>query len=229
MKINMSEVKRLAYVWSEGDKVSSTDLSNSATIFNNLVDFWNKNLEPVVINGKVAASGCLDAMMKKCGEDVKHTINFYYHINRSKVCSTKSSNYPRLAGLTPIPMYILKEKCGIGYNEWDKTDPALEFFMGKNLSKLITLETVPAFANGKYGTAEEINTARTNLGTPLTGWPRKNVLGLGSNHLTSIALQVWLANGTLRVPDAMILDLWDWDNVPEALDATVTIQKRNML
>lgn len=51
---------------------------------------------------------------------------------------------------------------------------------------------------------------------------------MNKNSVTSILkiiLQTYVCNVALRKPDAMILDIWDWDSTPEPFDEEVQVQK----
>ncbi len=141
-----------------------------------------------------------------------------------------SVDYARYAGMTPILMYAIKEAKGIRYGEWDKSDPNIIYFLGDALYKLLAFSVEFSSVEG----TEEIARCRNEMLTIKTSGERKSNLAYKMNSFMydhklvqgsplgmAMMLQTWLANVQFRVPDAMILDPWDWDNTPEAFDTVL--------
>ena len=139
-----------------------------------------------------------------------------------------------LAGLTPSLMHAIKEDQNIGYNEWDRNDENLDYFLGKYLKPLVKeefqtrdkWEDIRAFY-------DEVVIERDSSYFGVTR-PRipKEVMSEYADYLPStipgriMALQIWLARDEVRDRN-MILDPYDWELIPESyhLDPDTSIKK----
>lgn len=156
-------------------------------------------------------------------------VTYLCETNRSALVSNMAKN-PLYGSLTPLFMFAHKRYNDIKYEEWDKKDSSIRYALGKFLAEAVTdLPNKPITLS-----ADEVRNLRDSaltfysgvrIGTkaPATNNKMSRSISTSSGEIFNknaayILLQTWLANADIRKPDAMILDLWDWDNTPEALD-----------
>lgn len=196
-------------------------------------------------DGLISASGIVERLKVSStiktinadleADDILALIEIMFHTPRS-VFLKSMSREPLLASLTPLPMYALKEQHGIGYEEWDKTDPKLKAFLGKQLSCILDYKDIPVEDIDLPRFRDYMTTAGNGDKKPFTAYPLRtakpvdtsgNPILLGDDALiipsnkavvTSILAQIWLAHSSLRRPESMILDLRNWDKTPEPYD-----------
>lgn len=206
-------------------------------------------------NGKISSTKTIEALPDKIlqtpngpisGEAVRAMLGFLYLIPRGKLVNGSMTKNPRLASFTPLPMYAHKLHNDVKYEEWDKKDPFLRFFLGKALEGLRTIgERVPLDSHEIRSFREKALTYSSGIkkGTmaPLDAY-KCNIRGFkfrkaedvmadpewdGEEYYSydypqcaiMMILQIWLAYAGVRKPDIMILDPWRWDHVPEAYDS----------
>lgn len=162
-------------------------------------------------------------------EEVGKALMYAYSVPRGSIIKGSQTKHPTLGALTPLAMYALKDIRGIGYNEWDRKDPSLIYFLGRTYLERLAephpkieldiAETIKlrdeALTVKSGATKGEIRKLITNA------MPAKKTINGHSYprvHLY-LLLQTWLANTELRKPEIMILDPWDWDKVPTEIDA----------
>ena len=157
---------------------------------------------------------------------IKGAIMFIYECNRSKLVLKMTEN-SRWGSLTPIFMLGAKEHRGYAYDDWDKSDPLLKYLLGSFLEDLVELpaefikpsagldaggvrlareEALTYKTGNKAGTMEKLTSHKMN-------WYFPNV----PNAAKYMVLQTWLAHVSVR-NEAMILDPWNWDKIPEPWD-----------
>jgi len=162
-----------------------------------------------------------------------------------KMSTTKA---PHLGAFTPKFLYAFKRNKGIQYEEWDKEDEGMYLALGKRLKGILTFacltedvytrciapsvaELRTAGLKGKPATNYMLAVAAADLACILLA--DETEVSIEANRSPTarkdlcfclqIMLQTWTANLALRVPDTMILDMWDWDNTPEAVDAELDL------
>jgi len=183
---------------------------------------------------------------KISGEQLKALISVTATARRSVLLPKTTQVKNPIHGLyTPLVLYAHKLYNNISYNQWDRTlNPYLHAFLGtslynsyksamtngkpsvdaSNISKLRKLALT--YKSGvKKGMQDKATAHRCNLlSLPVHG---RN--GIEDKKYTKYAvmsfLQLWLCHVELR-KDSMILDLYDWDNMPEAYDAVSTISAK---
>lgn len=159
----------------------------------------------------------------------KELLRFFYMVPASKYMEVGRN--PRLGTLTPKAMFAQKLYHDVQYEEWDKSEEELKFFLGYGNDWLLE----PEVAKAKEFVLDNLDAFRqqaiiTKEGKelPLDGYKMSNVgtkeiSGGAITNFWRMVLQLWICNSSKRVTDgSMILDPWDWDLVPEALDAGVT-------
>jgi hypothetical protein len=101
-------------------------------------------------------------------------------------------------------------------SDWSRSDLMKEY---GNLAK--ARKQCLTYASGKKaGQMDKVTSWKCN------SLPIKNEEGeIAPAMLHRLILQLWLANGAYRKPGVMVLDPWDWDNVPEALDDVQPVEQ----
>lgn len=167
------------------------------------------------------------------GSVIQDMLSVLYDVNRSSWIKGAMTKNALLGSLTPLPMYAQKLHNNVKYEEWSKTDTHIGLFLGKALSN--GFKNLPE-NRGEY-TKENILKNRilalTKKASPVMGnitsyvccsrsfiYEEGKAVPLGQFCLRMV-LQLWIANASIRKPDAMILDPWNWDATPEALDACI--------
>ncbi len=165
-------------------------------------------------------------------------LKIYKETSRSWLVKQMTKN-PRFGSLTPIPMYAFKLYHDIPYEAWDKTEETIKWMLGGSLECLYN------FNNDKHGFTKEYY--ESILGTDIFTSNRTYALTYGGgkkagmtdkltshkmnkvswpvesnpsflNSINYMIFQTWLANAEIRDYSCMILNPWNWDNVPETID-----------
>ena len=165
---------------------------------------------------------------KEMEAQLQYLLQIIYYTKRSDLMKDSAAKNPSFAGLTPIFLYAMKDKYGIGYEEWDKEDSYFKVLVSKQQHDLLV--DIPG-TEEDWLDKDRIATFREeSLGDkPLAGWMSKGITLDDGTKLSNyslklkVLLQTWIANASLRVPEAMILSLWDWDKTPEPFDITIEL------
>ena len=156
----------------------------------------------------------------------------YAILSRTDIMNGSQGKKPQYSSAVPLTMAALKEHQGIKYNEWNKEDPSIVYFLGSGLKGLYDMQKIEPLAL----TSEDVHKYRSigmtyssgkKEGTtePPTAW-KLNKLDLvptdvhRNDMINRMLLQTWVFNAELRHTN-MILDPWDWDLVPEPWDISV--------
>ena len=153
-------------------------------------------------------------------KQVYAAIRLFHFLNRSMFYTTTRKD-PRYMSLTPMLMYAIKEIQNKPYEYWDKKDPKAVVLMGLNLYKAVNEYSMP--------TRKEIESDRNIQFKMHKEGDYKITKGLAfkAPMLTKLmVMQCWKAAPSERVPGAMILDLDNWDNVPEPFAPKVEDTKK---
>lgn len=154
-------------------------------------------------------------------------IQFLAEVPRGKLMmgvATDKDNL-RFSAFTPLVMYAYKEEYGKNYSDWDKNDKYFNLACGSTLAG-VHKDANKFDAPIKLTTTEVAEIRKRAL--VRAGKPQKltsnmmvisNILGKKLSKPTmKMLLQTWIANSSIRVPDAMVLNPYDWDNTPEPWD-----------
>jgi len=193
-------------------------------------------------NGLISASLMADNMPESIdtgngtitGTNLRNLVLVLYFTPRSGLIKKMVSN-PELASLTPLVLYAFKLYHNINYEEWDKTDPKLKFFLGKFLESILSDNAIDPQLS-----VQEIIELRGHGLTYKTGKKAGQQASLVSNKMNFnvlhgnlvpkvtmyMYLQTWLANVSCRNTNSMILDPFNWDNVPEAVDQGIDVDEQ---
>ena len=164
--------------------------------------------------------------------------------NRSKLTEKAGTKDPTLGGLTPLFMYAHKLYNDVQYSEWSVGDDYIMYALGKFLAinwTFITGYERTEKGNPKWNKTlvqkpaldiNKVKSLRDELMVYASG-PNAGVIPAATvykmrkhaidgitypTNLLIMELQTWIANVDLRNTESMILDMWDWGNVPEAWD-----------
>ena len=165
-------------------------------------------------------------------ENLIGLILIIYELQRSFFVSAMKKT-PQHSSFVPLFMYAQKSEHGIQYEEWDKEDPTLKYVLGRTLEKAIAISQLTL-------TADEVSELRQQGLTYKTGKRAGEMENLQSHKMPIgllvvrdgvevaipkeacyMLLQTWTCSAGIRDVNSMILDPWNWDNVPEALDVAV--------
>ena len=200
-------------------------------------------------NGKVSAESTIknlpdviktpDLIVKK--EIVLSMLKLFYWAPRSKLLRETQNKAPRFATFTPMSMYAHKLHNNVNYEDWDKSDKFLQYFLGRQLTWLLKmpLDRIPILDSEDIehnrGLALTYKTGRmagqqsslTAYKCNLTKLRCKNTAnpGFEFDYVPMpkmgiiMYLQLWIANANIRdTSGSMILNPYEWDLLPEALD-----------
>jgi hypothetical protein len=157
-------------------------------------------------------------------------LKLWYDVPRSKLIAVALTHKDarQYSSVVPLFMSAFKLYDDVGYEKWDKSDKMLKYFLGKSLEGLTDL---PEGWTGPDDTMQErvlLQTYSTGTKSGETEPPTSYKLnratwyaeGVAHNDIIArMVLQTWLFN-TIYRNDLMILDPWDWDSMPEAIDIT---------
>jgi len=176
------------------------------------------------------------------GDQVKALLGFTAIIRRSVLLpKTTQTKHPQYGIYTPLAMYAHKLYNNIGYERWSQEiNPYLTAFLGTtlfNAFKVAKTNGKPDLANivalrkealtyksgAKSGTMDKITAHRCNV---ISLDVKSRDGSIEKKKYTKYAvmafLQLWICNVSLRDTEAMLLDLYNWGNVPDALDSCKT-------
>jgi len=177
------------------------------------------------------------------GPQVQALLGFVALARRSVLLpKTTQTKYPQYGLYTPLAMYAHKLYNNISYGSWDKTPTDyLHVFLGTTLfttyksavtngKPLINPLSISklrkealTFKSGiKIGTQDKATAHRCNLLTLDVQDSDKITKKKYSKYAVMSFLQIWITNVEYRDTEAMILDFYDWDNIPQALDSTIS-------
>ena len=183
--------------------------------------------------GKISPSETYARMRADGNQLGLKLITLFYEVPRSQIMYNAQVYKDVLQYNSAVPLFMSAYKLydDIGYEEWDKEDKFIKYFLGKPLEGLTELDDL-----WEYPVDLDIDEERTEAQTVKSGvkagevtlptaWKfntgtlsflpdvtRKDMIG-------RMMLQTWSYNSTLR-KDSMILDPLNWDNMPEAYDIT---------
>ncbi len=191
-----------------------------------MTDFSSVQL--LKVNGLISSERTLKNIEN---EQIKAALKYLNKITPSSVGYSGA----RYCSLVPIFMSAHKEFNGIGYSEWDKTDPYLKYTMGEKLFNSISSYTY--FRKGIDDNIQELRKLAavysrkdgTQKIVPLDKWPNhtitfilndKKIKWPAASPVRHIKLQTWYAHVSKR-NEFMLLDTINWDSIPTALDAVI--------
>ena len=205
-----------------------------------------RNVDPSLYSATRTFEGITD-------EGLKKLLGFIYLCPPSKYLD--SSKNVKYAALTPKALYAQRMYNDITYMQWDSEDPMLKFFLGRQLEWLPIVRNAwvkpielrdPASLRAAFIGEAPLRTYQSKLGNMpvpvykdihrarLEKTARDPEVNSNAEKVYwRMLLQLWIANIATRVVDnatdtsPMILDPWDWDLVPEALDAGIDISLVN--
>lgn len=133
---------------------------------------------------------------------------------------------PFYCRLVPLGLSAYKKYQNIGYDEWNKADSYLPVLIGQALYVSITREELKGFECTPEFRDQVIESAKRANSNPIAtscSFRKIDYNGIAfapyeaSKYILS---QTWMAHHTNR-NEYMILDLENWDNMPEPLDEVI--------
>lgn len=238
IKHNYSLLRKMA-------QASKGKIAPDDNFLNETVAILGENITPVQHEGLYSPEKTLKAITN---QQVKDAVHLIAEVKRSSLHPRSMTKIPRYASLTPLVMYALKEHHGVKYSQWDRSDPYIQFMLGHSLKDLANFTgNIEGIESGRFPKqGDELNTLRKRHLTWASGrkvGEMESILAYKINRfyytpeegdsnirqlpkiIGFMLLQLWLANVAYRVEDAMILDPWDWDNVPEPFDLVQPVEE----
>ncbi len=179
-------------------------------------------------NGKVSTTKTVTNITDS---EQKAAVKLAYDVPRSLLLIKPAAKCPEYASLTPLLMWAHKKHNGVKYESWDKTDENIRWALGNFLMPLIDIDSDKLKSaldsiDIKEKRKEHLNGRNT---TAYTGKSISLDDGkfrlLGSNPITKMILQTWIAHSSIRYPNAMILDPFNWDELPKPIDEVPEVKK----
>lgn len=172
---------------------------------------------------------CLATIKANCPDPKSRAFYMLSRVKRSLLVAQQTRT-PDYATLTPLILMGLKRMQGISYESF-KNSSGLEYLLEPRLFSAIALDTVDLDTCGGLGSDRLLEIQKQGL-TTKTGktagsikpakstWSLTGIQDTEIGHLPKITqtilTQCWLAHPELRTP-YMILDLQDWDRMPQPL------------
>ena len=140
---------------------------------------------------------------------------------------------PQYAQFTPLILLGFKRMQGFSYNQF-RDMSGLEWLLEPELYKALVVDEIPNISNSRLlsirqqGLEYKSGKLQGKLRDPTTTWQLYGIqdteLGNYPKLTQTILTQCWLAHPKLRT-NTMILDLNNWDNLPETIVEEVFVQK----
>lgn len=175
----------------------------------------------------------IDKTISKLGDIPAKWILAYLHILTSRSDYYKGSAKENTRHCTLVPIFLAAQKQynGIMYEQWNKEDKYMNIALGNTLYNSITKWAAIPLSE-QMRTIARRNALKNKQGKVLqpSAWAVHSVeldrtLKLvATDPFRHMWLQTWMANAENR-NEYMILDVHDWDLMPEALDAVAAVQE----
>jgi hypothetical protein len=208
---------------------------------------------PIVRNesGKISTS---EIMQKVKGMEFIDTINgkmnarnfssmmhYTYIVPRSKFIGNQCKE-PKLAQLTPLPLYAQKLHNNISYGQWDVFDPNFRWVLNTYLEPILNFQTTSLILDsndimvnrkrvlaygpkakkaGQMGSLTQYNCKLSDIMIEGELLEAKKEYIQFDKVVIQMLLQLWLANASVRDVDSMILDPFNIENIPRAIDEEI--------
>lgn len=188
---------------------------------------------PIETDGIIDVKASLDKV-KEGDSELAYAIRIAGQLNRGTFVKQQTKN-AKYGSLTPLLMLAVKETLGLSYSSWSREDiPSIKLVLGKSLSVLADLPRDVYVRDYLDLRGKLLETTKSGVATTVSPTSHLNksslfmfgdepieVFGYPRRILTFIYNQLWLANADIRLPEVMILDINDWDNVPDAIDMSI--------
>lgn len=153
-------------------------------------------------------------------DNLKQALKFIYLAPRSMLYSKMKTGKEKFCVLVPLFLAAHKKYNNVKYEEWDKESKYFKFLVGESLWDSITPWIGHDFSD------LDIKEMRAQHVKSLEDWSGYSVYyndisWTASAWIRHIVLQTWMAHATKR-NKYMILDINNWDNIPDALDEVLT-------
>ena len=221
-----------------GDRITETpsSISTCPTFLKDLIELYSKvpifdgNISKIIEHLKYTEEMFETSKGRFSGMSIVNSLYIMYYIPRSIILKQSMTKVPKFASFTPLFMYAHKSYNNIPYEFWNKNDAGIHWVLGPMLEKVNNqAKEIEYFELSN----DEIKEGRIEALTwksgkkagqiiPLTGF--RSVAGITINDkyipnpMLYMILQLWICNSDVRDTTSMILDPWNWDRIPEALD-----------
>lgn len=172
---------------------------------------------------------CLATVKANCPDPKSRAFYMLSRIKRSLLLATQTKS-PDYATLTPLIMMGQKRMQGIDYETW-RNSSGLQYMLEPRLFSAVVLGSEDLETCGSLGSSRLLEIQKQGLTTKSgktagsikparSTWSLSGIQDTEIGHLPkltqTILTQCWLAHPELRTP-YMILDLQDWDRMPQPL------------
>lgn len=208
--------------------------------------FWDKlyqvlaSIEPIKIDNKYSPKATIssipDEVVTPYGNisrnNIKGILAILNDVPRSKTLPGRAADHPQWSQLVPLWLAAYKHYKNIPYSAWIK-DSMIGHMIGPSFYGEII--SVPEDFRLDINKLAELRkeALTTKQGTSAITSPVRKGFYMTedwrvpiNSKVAAIILQIWLANVQNRHED-MILDINNWDNIPEPYDAKIETVERN--
>lgn len=157
----------------------------------------------------------------------KTLFKFLYKAKTSEILRGTQIAQASVSSAVPLVLLAYRERYGVSYNSWDRTDKLLPFLLTENLAWLCKPEPYEFTEYSKASMLEEfLYQASTDSIVPQNTYKLSKTSDEQFNSLPKyqrmMLLQTWLyAPGVAHAN--MITDVLDWDKAPEAAPSVQTL------
>lgn len=180
--------------------------------------------EPADVNpGKYSAT----KLLKSLTNPEKTLFKFLYSVKTSEVLRGTQIAQPSISSAVPLVLLAYRERYGVSYNSWDRTDPLLPYLLTENLAWLCKPATYEFTTYSKSSLIKELlYQASTDSIVPQSTYKLSKTSDEQFNSLPKyqrmMLLQTWLYSPGVA-HENMITDIYDWDRAPEASPSIQTL------
>ncbi len=187
---------------------------------------WEVVNEKVSTEGQAPRSNPLSTLKHNCTSDWEIGLwRVCTQLNRGRLVTNQ--NRPpnnEYSSLVPLILAGLKKFKGIKYSSW--ATEGLEHLMGKQLFTAANFKLDSSLDKSRLLELRDLGLSKSQHSKPTSAWRLSGLkdteLGGLPNLTVTMLTQTWIAHPSLRT-SYMILDLNDWDNMPEPLVDTKVI------
>ena len=151
---------------------------------------------------------------------------------RSVFVKKGDKTFPRYAGMTPLVMYAFREIQNIKYSYWDKTDSRYNLLL--NSTYLADgIKYAQEFEKPDMSEILQARQYQLDNNKPLSAHNQAKgftasfpIIYRGGLGYRNAIMQSWICQPGTRVEDAMILDFYDLDNIPQPIETLDIVEKK---
>lgn len=157
----------------------------------------------------------------------KTLFKFLYHAKTSEISKLPQTRAASVSSAVPLVLLAYRERYGISYNSWDRTDKLLPYLLTENLAWLCNPEPYEFTIFSKASMIEEfLYQASSDSIVPQNTYKLSKTSDELFNSLPKyqrmMLLQTWLYAPNIAHQN-MITDIYDWDRPPDTLPSIQTL------